>query len=71
MVISSEEVEPKEIIERTTHEEWSRMNGMHPQIKDLQFIESETVVSIYKVSKNNPKDVLLAELEKILTMTSR
>jgi hypothetical protein len=27
------------------------------------------MVSIYKVSKNNPKDVLLAELEKILTMT--
>ncbi len=67
MVILSE-VEPKEIIEHTTHE-WSRMNGMRLQIKDLQFIESETVVSIYKVSKNTPKDVLLAELEKILTMT--
>ncbi len=62
MVISSE-VEPKEIIERTTHE-WAHMNGVHLQIKDLQFIESETVMSIYKVSKNNPKDVQLAELEK-------
>ncbi len=67
MVILSE-VEPKEIIECTTHE-WSRMNGMRLQIKDLQFIESETMVSIYKVSKNTPKDMLLVELEKILTMT--
>jgi len=45
------------------------MNGVRLQIKDLQFIESETVVSIYKISKNNSKDVLLAEVEKILIMT--
>jgi hypothetical protein len=62
MVISSE-IEPKELIEWTTHE-WAGMNGVRFQIKNLQFIESETVVNIYKVSKNNPKDVLLAELEK-------
>ncbi len=67
MVILSE-VEPKEIIEHTTHE-WLRMNKMRLQIKVLQFIESETMVSIYKVLKNTLKDVLLAELEKILTMT--
>jgi hypothetical protein len=67
MVISSE-VEPKEIIERTTHE-WACMNGVRLQFKDLQFIESEKVVSIYNVSKNNPKDVLMAELEKIRIMT--
>jgi hypothetical protein len=67
MVILSK-VEPKEIIERTTHE-WSRMNGMRLQIKDVQSIESETMVSIYKVLKNTPKDVLLVELEKILIMT--
>ncbi len=42
---------------------------MRLQIKDLQFIESETAVSIYKVSKNDPKDVLPAELEKFLIMT--
>ncbi len=64
MVISLE-VESKRIIETTTHE-WAQMNGVHRQIKDLQLIESETIVSIYKVSKNNPKDVLLTELEKIL-----
>ena len=51
-----------------THE-WTRMNGVRLQIKDLQFIESETVVSIYKISKNNSKDVLLAEVEKILITT--
>jgi hypothetical protein len=62
------EVEPKEIIECTTHE-WSCMNITRLQIKDLQFMESETVVSIYKVLKNNPKDVILKELEKILIMT--
>ncbi len=67
MIILSE-VEPKEIIEPTTHE-WLRMNGTRLQIKDLQFMESETIVSIYKVSKNNPKDMILKELEKILIMT--
>jgi hypothetical protein len=46
MVISSE-VNPTEIIERTTHE-WSCLNRARLQIKDLQFMESETVVSIYK-----------------------
>jgi hypothetical protein len=61
MVISSE-VEPNKIIECTAHE-WSRMNGVQLQIKDLQFMESETVVSIYKVSKNTPKDMILKELE--------
>jgi hypothetical protein len=66
MVIMSE-VEPEEIIECTNHE-WAHMNGVHLQIKDLQFVESETVMSIYKVLKKNPKDVLLVELEKILIM---
>ncbi len=32
-------------------------------------MESETVVSIYKVLKNTPKDVILKELEKILIIT--
>jgi hypothetical protein len=66
MIISSE-VAPKEIIERTTHE-WARMNGVRLQIKELQFVESETVVTFYKVSTLTPKDVLLAELKKILHM---
>ncbi len=67
MVIQSE-VKPKEIIQCTKHE-WAKMHGVRIQIKDLQFIESETVVSICKVLKNTPKDVLLAELEKNLIMT--
>jgi hypothetical protein len=66
MIILSE-VAPKEIVERTTHE-WARMNGVRLQIKELQFVESETVVIFYKVSKLTPKDVLLAELKKILHM---
>jgi hypothetical protein len=61
-------VDPKEIIECTAHE-WSRINGMRLQIKNLQFMESETIVSIYKVLKNTPKDVILKELERILIMT--
>jgi hypothetical protein len=64
MIVSSD-VDPKEIIDRTTHE-WSRMNGARLQIKELQFVNSETVVSFYKVSKLTPKEVLLAELRKIL-----
>ncbi len=67
MVILSE-VDPNEIIERTPHE-WSRMNRVRLQIKDLQSMNSETVVSIYKVLKNTPKEVILKELERILLMT--
>lgn len=60
-------VPPKDIIDRTTHE-WARMNGVRLQIKELQFVDSETVVSLYKVSKLTPKDVILEELKRILLM---
>ena len=66
MFVSSE-TPPKDIIDRMTHE-WARMNGVRLQIKELQFVDSETVVSIYKVSKLTPKDVILEELKKILLM---
>jgi hypothetical protein len=66
MTVSSE-VAPKDLIERTTHI-WARLNGMRLQIKELQFVESKTVVMFYKVSKLTPKNVLLAELKKILLM---
>jgi hypothetical protein len=66
MIVSSE-VAPKDLIERTTHE-WARMNGMRLQVKELQFVKSKTVVTFYKVSKLTPKNVLLAELKKILLM---
>jgi hypothetical protein len=64
MVISSESP-PQEIIDRVTHE-WLRHNGTHLHIKDLQSIDSETVVTFFKVSTLTPKEVLLVELTKIL-----
>ena len=69
MFVSSE-IPPKVIIERTTHE-WARTNGVRLQIKELQFVDSETVVSIYKVSKLTPKAVILEELKKILIMAQK
>ena len=67
LMFVSSELPPKDIIDRTTHE-WARINGVRLQIKELQFVDSETVVSIYKVSKLTPKDVILEELKKILLM---
>ena len=66
MFVSSE-TPPKDIIDCTTHE-WAHVNGVRLQIKELQFVDSETVVSIYKVSKLTPKDVILKELKKIFLM---
>jgi hypothetical protein len=45
MIVSSE-VTPKEIIDRTTHE-WARLNRVRLQVKELQFVDSETVVTFY------------------------
>ncbi len=42
------------------------MNGVHLQIKELQSIDSKTVLSFNKVSKLTPKDVILAKMTKIL-----
>ncbi len=53
MVVSSE-VEPKEIIDRVMHE-WARMNGTCLQVKDLQFVDSKMVVTIFKVSTTTNK----------------
>ena len=64
MVISTE-VDPLELIDRVTHE-WSRLNGTRLQVKDLQSISSETVVTFFKMSTATPKKVILAELTKIL-----
>ncbi len=66
-MIALSEMAPKDIIERTTHE-WARLNGVRLQVKELQFVESETVMTFYKVLKLTPKTVLLAELKKILLM---
>jgi hypothetical protein len=64
MVVSSE-VDPQEIIERTNHE-WARANGTRLQIKDLQYVDSKTVVTVFKVSTQIPKPMVLAEFRKIL-----
>ncbi len=64
MVVPSE-VEPKEIIDRITHE-WARINGTRLQVKDLQFVDRETAVSIFKVSTTTNKEVILKEFRRIL-----
>ncbi len=69
MVISTQ-VEPPELIDRLTHE-WSRINGTRLQVKDLQSISSETVVTFFKTSTATPKKVILAELIKILLETQK
>jgi hypothetical protein len=63
--VLSSKVEPKEIIDRVTHE-WARLNGSHLQVKGLQFVDSKTVVSIFKVSTATNKEVIHAELKRIL-----
>jgi hypothetical protein len=65
MVVSSG-VPPQEIIDRTTHE-WARANGTWPHIKYLQYVDCEMVVTIFKVSTQILKPVILAEFKKILT----
>ncbi len=64
MVVSSE-VEPREIIDRVTHE-WARLNGTCLQVKELQFVNIKTVASIFKVSTATRKEVIHAELKRIL-----
>jgi hypothetical protein len=64
MVVSTE-VMPQEIIDRISHE-WLHLNGSRLQVKDLQFISSEMVVSFFKVSTATPKNVILAKLKRIL-----
>jgi hypothetical protein len=51
--------------------EWACLNGTGLQIKDLQSIESATVVTFFKVSMLTPKEVILAEFTKILLEAQR
>jgi hypothetical protein len=53
MVVSSK-VEPREIINLVTHV-WARLNKSRLQVKDLQFVDSKTAVSIFKVSTATKK----------------
>jgi hypothetical protein len=64
MVVSNE-VMPQEIIDHVSHE-WAHLNGSCLQVKDLQSISSEMVVSFFKVSTVTPKHVILAKLKRIL-----
>ncbi len=64
LVISSD-VDPLEIITRTTYE-WTRINGQRLQIKELQDVASETLVSFFKLSTETAKGVIIAEFKKIL-----
>jgi hypothetical protein len=59
------EVQSQESMDRVTHKQ-VHLNGTQLQIKDLQSIESEMVVTFFKVSMMTPKEVTLAELTKIL-----
>ncbi len=59
-------VPPGDIIERITHE-WAHIGGVRIAIKDLQNLDSETVVSIFKVSMATDKRVILAELKRIIS----
>jgi hypothetical protein len=67
MVLSTE-VRPPEIINCILHE-WAHLNGSHLQVKDLQSISSEMVVTFFKVSTATPKHVILAKLKRILLET--
>ncbi len=69
-MIVSTEVKPQELIACITHE-WVQLGGAQLQIKDLQTIESETVVTFFRVSMMTPKSVLLAKLKEILLKTQQ
>jgi hypothetical protein len=63
-LIISLDVDPLEIIARTTYE-WTWINGQRLQIKELQDVVSKTVVSFFKLSMEMTKGVIIAEFEKI------
>ena len=63
-LVISLDVDPLEIIARTTYE-WTWINGQRLQIKELQDVVSKTVVSFFKLSMEMTKGVIIAEFEKI------
>jgi hypothetical protein len=69
MVVSTK-VMPQEIIDQVSHE-WTCLHGSRLQVKDLQSVSSEMVVSFFKVSTVTPKHVILAELKRILLEAQR
>ncbi len=63
--VASSDVKPQEIIDRMAHE-WNKAGGNRLILKELQDVDSETVVSLFKVSTATSKEVILAELRTIL-----
>jgi hypothetical protein len=63
--VASLDVKPQEIINRTAHE-WNKASGTRLLLKELQDVDSEMVVSLFKVSTLTGKEVILAELRTIL-----
>lgn len=63
--VASSDVNPQENINRTAHE-WNKAGGTHLMLKELQDVDSETAVSLFKVSTATCKEVLLAKLRSIL-----
>jgi hypothetical protein len=65
-IIVSSSVDPKKIINRCAHE-WTRNGETRMNIKELQDICTETVVSMFRISTATPKECILGELKMILT----
>jgi len=64
-LIISSSVEPKKFIQRCFHE-WARNGGTRMHVKELQYIHTETVVSMFRVSTATQKDAVIGELKMIL-----
>jgi hypothetical protein len=65
-IIVSSLVDPKKIIDRCAHE-WTRNGGTRMNIKELQDICTDRVVSMFWVSTATLKKCILGELKMILT----
>jgi hypothetical protein len=62
------DVDPTKIIAQTTYK-WTCINRQHMQIKDLQDVASEMVVTFFKLSTETSKAVILAKLSKMMATT--
>jgi hypothetical protein len=63
-------VKPQEIINQIAHK-LNKLGGTQLQIKELHDLDSKTVISLFKVSMATRKEVILAELLKILKAALR
>jgi hypothetical protein len=65
-IIVSSLVEPQKNIKRCARE-WTRNGGLRMNVKELQDICTDTVVSMFRISTATAKEVILGVLEMILT----